>query len=209
ALAVAGIAIPPAFGLGADYSKDELKFHGTIGGQTPVHGYWVNWEDVFFYAGDAKAFNQFIDAYSKFKYRKLKVVLHVGPHSAQSPWDKAPRVIAADWSLYIWNTGYPLEGKVLIAKPGQTEVEIAPTGEPAPTRVDVWVGARLKLQDLRIPAGLDVSAASDAPPAGEIEKFLIARKTTPAEQTKIRPPSTPEPIRLTVELTDGSRLVGE
>src|SRR5580704_11400888 len=79
----------PAFALGADYSQDDLKSHvGRFGGQTAIHGYWVNWEDVFFYAGDAKAFNQFVEAYSNFKHVKLQVVIHPGTTNASSPWHK-------------------------------------------------------------------------------------------------------------------------
>ena len=106
--AVAAIAIgaSQAFALGADYSPQALRQRaGSIGGQTPVHGYWVNWEDVFFYAGDAKAFNQFIEAYGSLERCKHKVVIHPGSKLASSPWDKAARDIAVDWSLYVWNTG--------------------------------------------------------------------------------------------------------
>jgi hypothetical protein len=164
-LAVLGIATPYAFGLGADHGKEELKRH-VIGGQTPVHGYFVNWEDVFFFAGDAKAFNQFVDAYSKFKDVKLQVVIHAGTTNAKSPWDKAPRDLPADWSFYIWNTGTPLSDK-----PAEK-----PVGNPAPTRVDVWVGTRLKVADLCIAANIDVEAAKDVPPDGEIAKFVAERK---------------------------------
>jgi hypothetical protein len=164
-LVVFGITASSAFGLGADHSKEELK-RRAVAGQTPVHGYFVNWEDVFYFAGDAKAFNQFVDAYSKFKDVKLQVVIHAGTTTASSPWDKAPRDLPADWSFYVWNTGMPLSDK-----PADK-----PVGNPAPTRVDVWVGTRLKLQDLRIPANLEVEAAKGVPPGGEIEKFVAERK---------------------------------
>ncbi len=55
-------------------------------------------------------------------------------------------------------------------------MKVKPVGNPAPTRVDVWVGTRLKLQDLRIPANLDVEAAKDVQQGGEIEKFITERK---------------------------------
>ena len=51
-----------------------------------------------------------------------------------------------------------------------------PVGKPAPTRIDVWVGTRLKLQDLSIPANLDVEAAKDVPADSEIGKFVAERK---------------------------------
>jgi hypothetical protein len=67
-----------AFALAADYGPDEFTFRpGAIGDQVPFHGYWVNSQDFFFYAGDASAFNQFIEAYSTFKHKQLQVVIHV------------------------------------------------------------------------------------------------------------------------------------
>src|SRR5579872_970311 len=95
AVVVLGITAARVFGLGADFPKDDLVNH-KFAGQTPVHGYFVNSEDVFFFAGDAKAFNQFVDAYSKLKDVKLQVVIHAGTTTARSPW--AARDIPADWS---------------------------------------------------------------------------------------------------------------
>ncbi len=200
-LLLAGLTPLPAFGLAADYGKDDLKLHGTFAGQVPVHGYWVNWTDLFFYAGDARAFNQFVEAYSRLEHRRRKVVLHRGTKRAASPWDKGPRDIPADWSFYVWNTGRPLTGG---SWPGE------PPGPPAPTQIDVWVGARLKLSDLRIPAGMEVAAGPDAAGDGDIARFVAERAASSKPgQGKAPAAPSPEPLRLTVELSDGSRLRGE
>src|SRR5262249_14325399 len=107
-LALSPWAASVALGLGADFSKDELQRSGQlVKGQIPVHGYFVNWEDVFFYAGDTAAFNKFVEAYGQMQGVKLRVVIHTGTKKAHSPWDKADRDIGADWSLYRWNTGPP------------------------------------------------------------------------------------------------------
>jgi hypothetical protein len=143
ALLVWGVAASQALGLGADHPKEELAKRGP----NCVHGYFVNWEDVFFFAGDTAALNKFLDDYARTPNAELRVVLHPGPKKARSPWDKADRDIPVDWSLYTWNTG----GK------GQ---------KPAPTRVDVWVGAKIKLDELRVPANVTVESG------GEIEKFV-------------------------------------
>jgi hypothetical protein len=153
-VALLGGPTSEALALGADYSKQDLASKGQlVKGQKPVHGYWVNWEDVFFYAGDTAAFNQFVAAYSKTKNARLRVVIHAGARKARSPWDKADRDIAADWSLYVWNTGAPVAGS-----------------KPAPTQVDVWLGSRIKLDELRIPANVEVASG------GEIEKFVAKRQ---------------------------------
>jgi hypothetical protein len=165
-----------AYGLGADYGREELAMRaGDLGGQTPVHGYWVNWEDVFFYSGDAKAFNRFIAAYGELKHCQLEVVVHRGLKQAGSPWRQLD--LPADWSLYVWNNGsFQLAVR---SEKGEEAVLSRAFREPAPTRVDVWIGPRLRVQDLRIPAALKVAAACDAAEDDEIKAFLERRRTSP------------------------------
>ena len=146
-LVVFGITASSAFGLGADHSKEELARRGP----NCVHGYFVNWEDVFFFAGDTAALNKFLEGYAKTPDAVLRVVLHPGPKKARSPWDKEDRDIPADWSLYVWNKG-------------------GPGGPPAPTRVDVWLGGKIKLDELRVPANVAVESG------GEIDKFIEAHR---------------------------------
>ena len=154
AVALSPWSASEALALGADYSKQDLESKGQlVKGQKPVHGYWVNWEDVFFYAGDTAAFNRFVEAYSKMPNAKLRVVIHPGTKKARSPWDKADRDMAVDWSLYVWNTGTSTPG-----------------AKPAPSQVDVWLGSRIKLEDVRIPANVEVVSG------GEIEKFVRERQ---------------------------------
>jgi hypothetical protein len=54
---------PEALALAADHPKDIL----TAQGPNCVHGYFVNSPDMFFFAGDTAAFNQFVDGYGKRK----------------------------------------------------------------------------------------------------------------------------------------------
>jgi hypothetical protein len=143
-----------ALALGRDLPKDYLEEHGQlVKGQIPVHGFMVNWTDTFFYSGDTADFNRFVEAYSKLENVELRVVIHVGSTKAQSPWDNKDRDIPADWSYHLWNTGPIPKG-----------------GKPAPAKVDVWLGSRIKLESLRIPANVEVVSG------GEIEKFVGERK---------------------------------
>lgn len=208
-----GAAPSQAFALGGDYGPDALKMcPGSIGGQTPVHGRWHEWEQVFFYAGDAGAFNPFIEAYSKLPHRKLHVVMHREPKQAASPWRQPDT--PADWSLYVsneWNTGTALLPKVRTNEAGDMEIiEMEPMDEPTPTCVDVWIGGRLKLADLRIPAALPVTAGGDVAQDDEINRFIAGRTATPAA-APYEPPAEAETdvFRLSVELTGGSHLKGE
>jgi hypothetical protein len=148
------VSASEALALGRDLPKDYLEEHGQlVKGQIPVHGFMVNWEDVFFYSGDTADFNRFVEAYGKIENVELRVVIHAGAKKARSPWDKEDRDIPVDWSYYIWNTGSTAKG-----------------GKPAPSRVDVWLGSRIKLGDVRIPANVEVTSG------GEIEKFVGERK---------------------------------
>ena len=143
-----------ALALGRDLPKDYLEEHGQlVKGQVPVHGFMVNWEDVFFYSGDTADFNRFIEAYSKLENLEHRIVIHAGTKKARSPWDKEDRNIPVGWSYYVWNTGPVPKG-----------------GKPAPAKVDVWLGSRIKLEELRIPANVEVVSG------GEIEKFVGERK---------------------------------
>jgi hypothetical protein len=150
AIGLLPVFVSEALALGRDLPKDYLEVHGQlVKGQVPVHGYMVNWEDVFFYAGDTADFNRFAEAYSKLEHLELHIVIHAGAKMARSPWGSPDRDIPADWSYYVWNTG-----------------STAKDGKPAPARVDVWLGSRIKLEDLRIPSNVKVTSG------GEIEKFV-------------------------------------
>jgi hypothetical protein len=125
-----------------------------------VHGYWVNETDVFFYHGDSQKFNQFIDGYRKLKNTTLRVVIHAGTKKARSPWDKADRDILVAWSLHA--SCSPLAG-----------VGVPKAGDRFYTRVDVWLGSPVKLEELRIPPTIEVISGR------EIEKFIAERQGQP------------------------------
>ena len=153
-VALFSLSASQALAIGRDLPKDYLEDHGQlVKGQIPVHGFMVNWEDVFFYSGDTAAFNKFVEAYSKLENVEHRIVIHAGSKKARSPWDKEDRDIPADWSYYVWNTGPVPKGS-----------------KPAPAKVDVWLGSRIKLEELRIPANVEVVSG------GEIEKFVGEHK---------------------------------
>jgi hypothetical protein len=154
-----------AFALGSDHPKGPVDGNAQwpeglkdlINRKDRVHGYWVNETDVFFYDGDTLAFNQFMDGYSKLKNSALRVVIHPGVKKARSPWDKAERDTPVAWSVTA--SFSPLD---------EFGVQIA--GGRFYTRVDVWLGSRVKLKELRIPASIEVVSG------GEIEKFIAERQ---------------------------------
>ena len=116
---------------GSDHPKEKLA----VQGENCVHGYCVNQSDVFSFTGDAADFTKFVADLAKKRGAKLQVVLHQGTKKARSPWDKADRDIPVDWSV---TTG-PMARGVRIK--GETEL----------VRIDLWLGGKLKKEDIKLP----------------------------------------------------------
>jgi hypothetical protein len=133
-----------------------------------VHGYFVNTSDVFFYAGDAKALNDFLRDYAKLQDATLELVLHVGKNYARSPWDKADRG-RVDWVLYLskWGRGGLVPGG---ADPRKVEWKFEGKRPPCITRVEVWLGDSIQLEKLEVPAHVQVTSG------GDIEQFIAQHR---------------------------------
>jgi hypothetical protein len=147
-----------ACGLGADHSRGAVNndkwpkgLAELVNSANRVHGFFVNEIDILFFRGDAPALNTFLTKYSELPGTKLQLVLHPGKLEAKSPWDKQPRKIAADWKLYA----APYEESGAEPKSGEFV-----------TRVDVWLGGSVKLEELRVPANVTVESG------GEVEAFV-------------------------------------
>ena len=150
-----------AWAVGSDHPKQPVNndkwpkgLAGLVNAENRVHGYFVNWEDVFFFKGNTAALNDFLTNYAQLTDAKLHVVIHPGRLDVRSPWDKQPRLIAADWQLY--------------ASPftrDQVQADGVKSG-PFVTRIDVWLGSSIKLDELRVPEKVSVESG------GEIEAFV-------------------------------------
>jgi len=147
--------------LGSDHPKQPVNndkwpkgLAELVNAENRVHGYFVNWEDVFFFKGDTAALNDFLTKYSRLPDTTLHVVIHPGRLEVRSPWDKQPRDIAADWQIY--------------ASPFTRDQVQAAGVKPGPfvTRLDVWLGGSVKLDELRVPEKVSVESG------GEIEAFV-------------------------------------
>jgi hypothetical protein len=125
-----------------------------VNAKNRVHGYFVNWEDVFFFRGDTAALNTFLSKCAELANTKVEVVLHPGKLEVRSPWNKEPLKIAGNWQLYASPfSREQVEGDHV--KPGRFIV-----------RVDVWLGETLKLSELVVPANVAVRSG------GEIDAFV-------------------------------------
>jgi hypothetical protein len=143
ALLLAGWGSQEAFALGSDHPKERLVAQG----RNCVHGFFVNKSDVYFFAGDAADFNKAAAELAK-KGSKVQIIVHKGAKKARSPWDKADRDIPADWSVTTGPMARGLQVK----------------GDAELVRIDLWLGGKVKKDDVKYPPGTEVV------PAGELEK---------------------------------------
>ncbi len=175
-----------AFGLGADHPNDRPVFGADswpeglkelVNRPERVHGFFVNWSDVFFFAGDSDKLDEFLKAYAKLPGTNQKIVLRSGEGQASSPWDKAPRGIAADWKLYAT----PLAGQEI--KDGKV------IGGNFTAQLDIWTGGHVDLPRLFIilPANIPVEAGDDAKDDAKIQKLIERHKQRQQADAKKRP----------------------
>ena len=128
-----------------------------------VHGFLVNWEDYFFFAGDTNRLNRFLQDYSKLPKTRLEVALHTGALEVKSPWDQKPRDITANWQIYA--TPYDSE-QIKNAKNGKV-----PPG-PFICRLDIWISEQIDLNKLNVPNAIEVVSGSDAKDDKSILQFI-------------------------------------
>lgn len=137
-------------GLGSDYRNDQ-----PVGGTTAwpegvrelvnttnrVHGFFVNDEDVFFFAGNTTNFNEFLASYSKISgIEKHRIVLHGGVGEAKSPWGTNGQ--ACDWKLYACPKSW------LAQDPKQKTFVL---------EVHFWTGGKIAPEQIAVPKGVEFS----------------------------------------------------
>jgi hypothetical protein len=135
---------------GIDMKKEELAAVG----KHCVHGYYVNETSVVFFQGNAVQLN---DDLSKLKDARLasrKLVIHPGTQRAKSPWDKQVRDTFADWSVMTYDD--PADAAKAVPR--------------VRLQIDVWLGNKIDLSELRVPEGIEVQSG------GEIERFVQRNK---------------------------------
>ena len=147
---VAAATAKQAFALGSDFSKDQIA----AAGKHCVHGFWVNQQTVMFYAGDTAQLNRDLAKLLEGQYAARKVVIHSGTSKARSPWDTKDRDIGVDWSVNTWDD--PADAAKAVPR--------------MLMNIDIWLGSKINLNDLRIPRGFEVAAGP------EIDNFIRKRQ---------------------------------
>lgn len=150
-LAMLGFAAAEAFALLIPFSKERIAAHGKY----CVHGYDGNFGAVgVYYAGDAAALNEHLLETAK-QLREptfatpvvsRKIILHPGPMILPEYLERERRT-STDWLQTTW-------------------FELETTKAEMHLQIDVWIGGRIKLDELRIPAEFTVESGR------EIETFV-------------------------------------
>jgi hypothetical protein len=109
----------------------------------------VNSEDVFFFVGDQKQFEDLLGAYARIDgVVEHKIVIHEGRGRAKSPWQETGE-IPCDWMVY----GCPASWKLADTSTKKYLLEI-----------HIWKEGRIKVDTSRLPEGILVEAAKDTEP---------------------------------------------
>lgn len=142
-----------AFALGADHPKGEVSSEAWPKGMAAIvnsaqriHGYFVNAEDVFFFVGDQKQFEELLTAYAKVDGILVhKIVIHEGRGRAKSPW-QATGETPCDWMVF----GCPASWK---------RADSAAKGYIL--EIHLWKEGKIKVDTLKLPEGILVEPAQD------------------------------------------------
>ena len=119
-----------------------------------VDGYWFEGNNHYYYAGDAKALNRFLEQYAGLPDTPLRLVLHPGRGQVPVNVPKWPKT-QFDWQLTLINP--------------PTRSGIVPRGykpPPPAVAVEVYVGGTVGLADLDVPLAVNIESG------GEIEEFI-------------------------------------
>ena len=162
------------------------QFEKLVNRPSCVYGFCTNldwhWPDpviavtpsaYFFFRGDTKGLNEFLEAFSRLKDEKLVLIIRAGrapPESRRGSREEFPY----DWKM-VW------DGQVRKRPEGDHLEHFVRSAE-------VWLGGNVKLDELRVPPSIEVQSG------GEIEKFIreheTARKKIGAAADAGKPPAT-------------------
>jgi hypothetical protein len=120
--------------------------------QQEVYGY-SHFHDYYYYAGDARGFNQFVERYSKLKDTPLTLILHCGRGMTGGFDAPGKTTIPADW-------------RVVIIYKATTPRELVVT-------LELWGGGQVRLDDAKVPSNVEVKAG---PEITQVEKFIAEHR---------------------------------
>ncbi len=156
------------FGRGADHRTDHpvtldkapAGLNELINHTNRVHGFFVNAEDRFFFAGDTSVFVTFLKQYAALRgIAGHRLIIHPGKGVAKSPWDDGEGK-PCDWMLDVapvsWREGHAdkVHRDKNGARPKEGEQEYF-------VEVHVWSDGNVDLSTLTVPKGLHTERHSE------------------------------------------------
>jgi hypothetical protein len=149
------------FGLGSDHplnqpvnlDKAPSGVNELINNTNRVHGFFVNADDRFFFAGDSSTFAAFLKQYAALKdIAGHRLIIHKEKGLAKSPWDDGGGE-PCDWMLDVtpvsWREGHA--DKVFRDKNGSPPKE----GEKDYlVELHVWTKGNVNIKKITVPKGI-------------------------------------------------------
>jgi hypothetical protein len=159
AVALVFLAIPTASGMGWE-SLGSHPFEDTnykewpnvlpvINDRNRVYHSWVNGDERFYFAGDTEALNASLKNFSGIKAERLTVVLHPGPGKTGTFNNRM--TFTFNWQLHL------LGGIATVMAKEHLGDNI---WDPTPY-MHVYVGEAIKLDEIDVPAGVNVLEIAD------------------------------------------------
>jgi len=165
ALGVSLMSAPKAHALGADHPSDKPLAAQTnwpaglerlVNTTNRVHGFFVNSEDFYFFAGSEARFTEFLKDYAQLGGTEPKrLIVHEGVGEAKSPWAKEGR--PCDWKLYTCPKGWHNLARLSFDKSSTPEQRRKAAQEPGYVmELHVWKGGTIALDRVEIPKNIVV-----------------------------------------------------
>ena len=203
------------YGMGGDHPRGEpvrldrapSGLEELINRENRIGGFFVNADDIFFYAGDTAALDAFLKSYAALEeIPGHLLVIHQGKRYAQAPWDQDKGIVAwwkakrCDWTLETGLVSWQEAGGHRRVFRDLTSITTVPS-PPQNTaerlqyyaEVHVWTASQVDTKALEIPKSVTVldeaayKAATDPSPP---EPPSLAPETLPgikADQETRRP----------------------
>lgn len=198
---IVAVICPPAFALASEYDLNrpigqQPEWPGGVAdllnSQKPAYAYFVNFQDNFYYSGDAAAFNAFMERYGKLDGIPHTLVLHCGKGEVKELM--TPKKRAFDWYVFVVPPMIP-DGGLDKTSPYKRYVT-----------VNLNLGCNIQLSEIKVPGNVTVK------PGKEIEKFIRAHEAmfpntaNPPEPSISNNGARPAPSSVSIYLAEDEKL---
>jgi hypothetical protein len=190
------------FGLGSDHPSDRpvnlaqvpAGLNELINRPGRVHGYFVNEEDRFFYAGSAQDLTAFLEKYAELKgIVAHRLTIHAGKSVAKSPWDKGDGK-PCDWMLEVGNESWRGIAADASKKPDEASKKPDPQQSTQIVEMHIWTDGAIKVADLKVPKGVEVvreAAPKSVDKAGQGDPAMPTASPKPDAPAQPAAPAKP------------------